>query len=77
MFPFVSDGFEPDPNTWGDPRLQVISSSRVEIGTAYAPDGPKPVPFTEPPAAAPIAGPSSSASGSGTSNNVIEGEDLY
>ena len=78
MLPFVSDGFEPDQNTWGDPRLRVISSSRVEIGTAYALDGPKPVPFTEPPTTAPtaaqIAAPSSFASGSGTSNSVSEGD---
>ena len=76
MYPFVSDGFEPDPNTWGDPRLRVISSSRVEIGTAHALDGPLPVPFTEPPVAAPAPAPNTSASGSGTSNSAVSEIDL-
>ncbi|KIM35167.1 hypothetical protein M413DRAFT_449876 [Hebeloma cylindrosporum] len=69
MYPFVSAGFEPEPNTWGDPRMRVVSSSRVEIATSHALDGPILVPFTGPPDAAGRSS-GSGSSGSGTSNRL-------
>jgi len=49
MLPFVS-GFEPEANLdiQDDPRMQVLSSYRVEIATSHSPGGPIPVAFSEP-----------------------------
>jgi len=49
MLPFVS-GFEPEanPDIQDDPRMQVLSSCRVEIATSHSPGGPIPVAFSEP-----------------------------